>query len=291
MHNPIAGRGRAGALADRLASTFTSRGHTVERCHTPAVESDHSLTPLLREMDAAVIVGGDGAMRRAAPLLIDAAVPTCNFPSGTENLFAREFRMPPDPRAVLRALERRDILDVDVGLCAGHVFLVMASVGADAAVVHRLASRRSGPITHASYARHILAELATGRCPLVTVHADGERIVDRRRGVVIVANSRQYALRIDPAPRASPTDGRLDVVFFPAGPSAAAFAWAILFRFRLGALSARFGAIAATAQTITIETHDHYARAQLDGDAVTWQSGAPLETRCLVRRLRVLKPA
>src|SRR5678815_1398252 len=114
--------------------------------------------------------------------------------------------------------DRSQVLDVDVGVVtiAGTEvpFVLMCSLGPDASVMRRLDEARRGPISHLSYIRPILAELRDPCLPRVTIEVDGKRVVDGQTGMVVIANSRQYAIRIDPAYKASMTDGLLDMVFF-----------------------------------------------------------------------------
>ena len=71
--------------------------------------------------------------------------------------------------ALLAALEARRILEVDVGLANDHPFLLMASVGFDADVVHDLAARRGNSISHLSYLPPIIEIL-----PSLADHDDQE---------------------------------------------------------------------------------------------------------------------
>ena len=232
LNNPVAGRGRSGAVADGVRDALVAGGIHAKRAHTPAQADDPALLRALQDASAAIVVGGDGALRRVAPALMAARTPVYNVPGGTENLFARQFGMTPTPADVVGAVERMCVQEVDVGSCAGEPFLLMCGTGADAAIVHRLTRHRSGAITHASYARHVLAEFVRGRSPRLTIRADGRTLVDDRSGAAIFANSRQYALRIDPEPRASMDDGMLDLVFFPSGTSAGALLWNVASRLR-----------------------------------------------------------
>jgi len=49
----------------------------------------------------------------------------------------------------------------------------------------------------------------------LSIRADGRVLVAERAGMVVIANSRQYAGRLNPARGASMTDGVLDVLFLP----------------------------------------------------------------------------
>jgi diacylglycerol kinase family enzyme len=89
----------------------------------------------------------------------------------------------------------------------------MCSLGPDASVIRRLDEARRGPISHLSYLKHIARELADLWLPHLTIEVDGQRVIENQQGMVVVANSRQYAVRVDPAYKASMTDGLLDLVF------------------------------------------------------------------------------
>lgn len=295
MNNPVSGRGRSGELADLIGGALTARGCDVERRPTPVRADDPDLIRALGGADAAVVVGGDGAMRRVAPALLATSVPVYNAPSGTENLFARQFGMTAAPRMVADAVAQMRTRRVDVGLCGGEVFLLMCSVGADAAIVHRLTRNRRGAITHASYARHVVAEMARGRSPRLTIRAGGATVVEDRPGAVIVANSRQYALRIDPAPDASMEDGLLDLVFLPASTSAGTLLWGVALRVRLaqGGLGRRMGVVRGRAESFEITVNRGTGYCQLDGDAREAElshDGDAVVVGCSAGRLVVLLP-
>ena len=70
-------------------------------------------------------------------------------------------------------------------------------------------SSRRARVDFISYARPILAELLSPSFPVLTVTADGRRLVDEEPGMLVVANSRQYACG-SIRRCASMTDGLLD---------------------------------------------------------------------------------
>jgi diacylglycerol kinase family enzyme len=213
--------------------------------------------------DLVVVVGGDGAMRLASGAAGRTSTPLYHFPLGTENLFAREFRKSRSAERLFAAIERFEVRNFDLGIANNRKFLIMASIGFDAEVVHDLAKGRRSGISHLSYAPPILRQFVRWRAPVLRVRVDGETIVDGRRGTVIIANSRQYALRVDPATRADMTDGLLDVVFLPARSVLGVLRWSIACRFRwhLGGTSA----IYRCGREIEVIS-EAPVRYQLDGD-------------------------
>ncbi|MFG0283972.1 MAG: diacylglycerol/lipid kinase family protein [Phycisphaerales bacterium JB039] len=291
--NPASGRGRAGAIAARLAQRLADAGGAVRTIEVgPQRRAD--LEAELAGAARAVIVGGDGTVHRALPALRATGAAVYHVPTGTENLFAREF-----------AMTRHGALGpagggrmVDLGACrwsgaAGAaepvetLFAIMASLGFDAAVIHRLGARRRGPIRRASYLGPILAEALRPCCPELSVECDGEPILQRQRGLLIIANSRHYAARMNPARDAIVDDGLLDLVFFPARSAFGLARWALLGR--LGRHMRCRAVICRRGRQFTVTAHTP-APLQIDGEGADWPGSAgpgALEVRAVPAALRV----
>lgn len=321
--NPIAGGGRAARCAEAAALRIERAGYA---CTTVPTRPGGDHAWLDRELagptpdgipgqrascDLLVVVGGDGAVRLAAGPAARHAVSIWQMPMGTENLFAREWGMDRDVDTLLRAIDRWDVTSIDLGvvgpddasavvrpsrspLVASGVepFTLMASIGFDSKVVHALAAARRGGISHWSYAAPILRTLVGHVAPTLRVEADGRRIDRGGRGFALVANGRQYAVRLNPARDASMTDGLLDVLWFPGDGVAALLGW--LARCAIGLHGRSERLVQVKARAVRIES-DHPFLYQLDGDA-PWATGTGVGVRRLeigVRAgvLRVLRPS
>lgn len=216
-------------------------------------------------VDVAVFFGGDGSLQHAADEAIRSGTPVYHVPAGNENLFARHFGMTRDPRVLLRAIAAWNIHRIDVGRCQGKPFLLMCSFGPDAGVIHRLAAGRRRAIGHAAYFGPVLRELIAPRLGPIRVVADGRTIVDDQRGLVVVANAPPYGLGIDPAPRASPSDGVLDVVFFPCRSRTRLLAWLIGSRIGVHMLDREL--VYERARSVLVQANGSRVCSQLDGEA------------------------
>jgi diacylglycerol kinase (ATP) len=271
LTNTSSGSGRAARASQSLARALAGAGH--DPLLTDPRADD--LAAALRAADAVVVLGGDGTVHHALPLLARVNVPLYHCPLGTENLFARQFRMSASPAAILTALHA-PVSHIDLGECNGRPFAIMLSVGPDAGVIHRLTRARTGPISHASYVRPVLAEAIRPTLGPLHVDVDHTPFVTGQRGLLVLANTRQYALRLDPAPRARADDARLDVVFFPASSSLRVALGLCLARLRL---HIRAGlARAASAQHITIRAPG--LPVQADGEALPFDaSNLSISTR------------
>lgn len=235
LRNSRSGKGHAPALSARAAASLRQAGHEPDEIEIGAPD----LPSRLEGAGAVVIVGGDGTVHHGLRLLTSIDAPIWLVPTGTENLLARELGMRIAPEkvgdAVSAGVRRRiDVANASAGGTGGveRLFVIMLSIGPDASVIHRLDAMRTGPISHASYLRPVLHEMRAPALPRLTVDVDARRLVTDQRGLLIVANSRQYALRADPAAEADIADGRLDVVFFPCRSALGAAGWLVRSRLR-----------------------------------------------------------
>jgi diacylglycerol kinase (ATP) len=264
LNNPNSGRGTGAAMAASLGDRLREARHVVL-----PLAAGRELDPVvfknaLSRSDLLVIAGGDGTLHHALPAIIESGTRFYHYPLGTENLFTREFGMDQRAETLLRTIERGRVRVCDAGLCNGRHFSLMVGVGFDAGVVERLAARRSGGTTRAEYVRHAVQELINPRVPHLTVRVDDRVVVDHARGMLIVANSRQYAARLDPARHADMSDGQLDVVFYPHTNAAELVGW--LLATAAGSHADVDGLISASGERVRVEM-DAPGPHQIDGEA------------------------
>jgi diacylglycerol kinase (ATP) len=222
LYNPNAGRGRGERVAKGVHAMLLGLAHSVDLLATAKEPPDAFLSRIRAAIcgaDLLIVVGGDGTLHHTLPAVVGSGVPVYHLAMGTENLFARQFGMDRLPDTLAGAVHRWQLQEVDVGRliigAASQPFVLVCSVGPDASVIRRLDEARRGPISHLSYLKPIAAELLDLWLPRLTIDVDGQRIIENQQGMVMIANSRQYAVRLDPAYKASMTDGLLDVVFMP----------------------------------------------------------------------------
>ena len=212
LYNPISGAGRSAETARALVQRLNEAGHHARALESRLVPAEEWLEGELADCELLVIVGGDGAVRMSS----QSAVRT-----GTPIYQVREFGMDRSAETLLGAIDRFQVRKVDLGEADGRPFLLMVSVGYDAAVVDDLARCRGRSISHLSYLAPMLRQFLRWRPPRLEVVVDGERLEvsggcgSAMRGWLVVANSRQYAARLNPAPMADMSDGLLDVVYVP----------------------------------------------------------------------------
>lgn len=273
ISNPRSGAGRARRLALRAVESLTGAGHKVKHLQ---VGGDELLDPVrLEKASALVIVGGDGTVLRCAEASARAECPIYHVPTGNENLFSREFGMTAGVRALLGAVEARRVIRVDLGRvrvgAASEPFLLMCSVGPDAGVIRRLSLSRRRALGHAAYTMPVLREAFAPMLPCVSVEVDGQSVVADRPGWVIVSNSAQYALRLNPARASLMDDGLLDVLFMPTRSAVGAVRW--MGRCAIRGDLRRAGAVQVRGRAVRISARSGDACYQVDGEAAGCAAG------------------
>ena len=241
LFNPASGAGHAARLADEVRRTLSAGGHTVTPAPTRVGHPSSWLPEMLQAAQAeyVIVVGGDGAMRLAVDSVARSGAAVWHYPAGTENLFARAFRMAALPDLLAASITAGRTATIDLGRARSdgsdaapsfdEPFAIMASTGFDAAVIHELAARRTangaGAISHWSYVPVILSQLRRWHAPEIWVTLDDEEERHLGRGVLVVGNLGEYGLRIDPVRVADGSDALLDGVFLPASGGMDAIAW------------------------------------------------------------------
>lgn len=291
-YNPSSGRGKGREVAEQLHARLLAAGHDCSL--STSLDDEPKPSTALRVL---FIVGGDGTVHRSLDLARRHDLAIYHVPMGTENLFSREFGMTRDIALAVRSLNAPRFRTIDLATCslagaAPTTFAIMCSVGPDAAVIRRLSAARTGPIRHASYLAPIAYELLHLQLPPLTIDADGTTIVRGEPGMVVVANSRHYAMRLDPAHTADMSDGLLDLVFFPARTRVELLTHLLAARFR----RARENPDVRhhRARHFRIASADPATAYQLDGEAgVPTPIARPFELhlRILPAAVRVLVPA
>jgi diacylglycerol kinase family enzyme len=148
------------------------------------------------------------------------------LPTGTENLFARHFKLSPRPEVLAQTLASGQARHIDLGRFQDRRFALMAGFGFDAEVVsrhHAHRTRRTGLPRITSRLDYVIPTLAAAslyRFPKITFQIHDPQCEESLSGTsAILFNLPRYALGLPFAPNASAHDGMLDLVIFRhAGP-------------------------------------------------------------------------
>ena len=282
--NPKSGYGSSRLILADLRSELRSAGLTPVQYVTAGPADATRYVRTLTGAAAAVIVwGGDGTVNEVASGLIGTDVPILPCPAGTENLLAKELKVPRDPRRITEVLLGGQIVDGDVGRINDRNFLLIIGVGFDGEVVRRLSALRSGHISHLSYFWPMWRTFWEHNFPRMRIVADGEDIFDDF-ALAFVGNISRYAVGLRICRDARFDDGLLDLVVFSCREQTALVlhaAWTLLRRHPL-----KGDVIYRRVRRVRIET-DSPAASQVDGDV---GPNTPLDISLAPGRVKLLVP-
>jgi diacylglycerol kinase family enzyme len=211
LANPRAGSGKSRRIVQGLAVALRHRGLEPVVCWGREEWSTLVNGRSRGELRCVVAAGGDGTLLEVvnrAP-----GVPAAVLPLGNENLVARHCGISRSGPALADAIVAGHVRHFDLARANGRLFCLMASVGFDADVVHRVHRRRRGHISHLNYVVPFLQALQGYRFPVVDVEIEetGERL---RGAAVFIFNLPEYALGLPIVPEGSAEDGLLDLCVF-----------------------------------------------------------------------------
>ncbi|QDV89153.1 Diacylglycerol kinase [Phycisphaerae bacterium RAS2] len=233
--NPISGRTRGNRSLMHLFRRLRSAGTDLELFRTTGPGDARRLAcdAARTGVDLVIVAGGDGTVSEVVCGLRDATVPTPRDPApsspphrdpstmppvliaprGTENVLAKYLGLRLDGDALADAALNGRAQEIDIGLCNGRPFMLVAGVGFDAEVVRRVHAARGRHLDYSAYAWPLWRTFWSYRHPTICVDVDGQRVFEGP-GLAIAGNIPRYAMGLRLLRDARPDDGLLDVCIF-----------------------------------------------------------------------------
>ena len=286
--NPRSGYGGNRRTLHELCARLRGSGFDlVEYTTTAPRDATRYARQIAPEAGAVIVWGGDGTTNEVAAGLADTDVPMLPCPAGTENLLAKEFRIPKCARKIADVFTAARTVQCDLGTVNGENFLMVIGVGFDGEVVARVAeiraAIRTGHITHLTYFWPIWRTLWEHRFPTMRLAVDGQEVFSGQC-MAYVGNIPRYASGLRICCDALYDDGLFDLVILPcSGPFSVLCHSARLFfqqhRHHPSTQYHRF-------RHLTIET-PRPAPSQVDGDV---GPQTPLEIEVTDMQVRLIVP-
>lgn len=159
-------------------------------------------------IDLVVAIGGDGTINEIASALIHTQTALGIIPCGSGNGLARHLGIPMEAKAAIEVLNSGKVLDIDYGKINGKPYFCTCGVGFDAFVSLKFAdSGKRGLLT---YLENTLQESLTYKPETYEIENE-EGTVKYKAFLIACANASQYGNNAYIAPRASLTDGLMDI--------------------------------------------------------------------------------
>lgn len=209
--NPISGTRNKKDICDMTHARLKEAGITLEIVRTQ--HKGHG-AELAREaadrgVDIVIAAGGDGTVNEVASVLMHTDTALGIIPCGSGNGLARTLGISMDFDRAIETVAHCQPYSIDCGVAEGMPFFCTFGVGFDAAVTEKFsAGKRRGKM---QYVRSALLEYLNFSPDHYAIEIDGE-VYTEEAFQIAVCNTSQYGNNAYIAPRASLSDGLLDVI-------------------------------------------------------------------------------
>jgi len=158
--------------------------------------------------DVIVAVGGDGTINEIGTKVMNSNKVLGIIPFGSGNGLARFLKIPMDTAGAIQVINNYKVTKIDTATFNDKHFFNMAGMGFDAHISSIFAGNKKRGLS--GYVKLGLKEMVNYKAQTYDITVDGVKYT-RKAFVVSVANSSQYGNNAHVSPKASVTDGLLDV--------------------------------------------------------------------------------
>lgn len=282
MANPTSGGYKPGFL-DNVRIRLEDHGFRTQiKLTSHAGEIGEVCADLSPRVKTLVVAGGDGSINEALNGFQTHPTPPqlAVIPFGTANVLALELGLPRTPRAIADMIAQQKTKPLHFGLANGHPFVLMASTGFDAEVVHAVPLALKRKLGKLAY---VITAFKTGfsrKATPLEVTLDGETLSGK---FAVASNARHYGGPFVICPGGATDPGLHMLVLEKDDPwSSMRYGLALL----MGRIHKARGAVVKPFTRATIRSSGHVA-AQVDGDPF---GATPLDIRQSSKTVPVLVP-
>ncbi len=212
QRNPTSGKGNRASLIKDLIRHLKQNGIRARLYSNRERMQEQLQQKFLEEQPLCVVAaGGDGTVQEMVNRYPEQKIAI--LPLGTENLMARHLGIPKSGQFVADMISKGTTRAIDLCQMNDRKFLLMASIGFDAAVVLDLSRFRKGNISYLSYLKPIWKTLWSYSYEPIHITTT-ERAEELTAYHAIVVNIPAYGLNLNFAPEAQDHDGLLDLILF-----------------------------------------------------------------------------
>lgn len=211
LYNPISGTGNKEQLLAHIESRCKKEQVAYSIEPTNAAGNYHYLRQQIAEQGIThiIVCGGDGTVNQVAAALLQLSVYIGIIPMGSGNGLAFAAGIPKKISRALDIVFTGKAIATDGFYINGHFSCMLCGLGFDAQVAHNFARQKKRGL--ATYARQTIKHFLQARpypfkISFQNIHIQTEAFF------ISIANSNQFGNHVTIAPRASISDGLLDVV-------------------------------------------------------------------------------
>jgi YegS/Rv2252/BmrU family lipid kinase len=209
--NPISGTGGKSSLQETIKAKTAAAGFAFD-IYPSVANGDYSfLEHSIQEKKITdiVIAGGDGTINQAINSLRKFDVQFGIIPCGSGNGLAFSAGIPKNAEKALDIIFHGKAQWTDAFTINGSFACMLCGLGFDAQVAHDFAKDHSRGLT--TYIKQTIKNFITAKAYPFTIRTNGKEFLTDAF-FISIANSNQFGNNFKIAPRASLTDGMLDIV-------------------------------------------------------------------------------
>lgn len=218
IYNPYAGRRKLASQLDTVIRIFQESGNKVSIHRASSPEDIELVASQCGDVDRMVIAGGDGSIHQAVNGLLKIAAakrPALGvLPVGTANDLAFTLGLPKGISEACKVIAKGNELMMDTGMVNGRFFVNVASAGLLTDVSQKVDTRVKNTLGQLAYFLKGIESLPSFKPFRVEYERDGIKYSDEIV-LLIAANGHSVGGVRKFVPKASLTDGKLDVLMVP----------------------------------------------------------------------------
>jgi diacylglycerol kinase (ATP) len=219
VYNPYAGRRRLSARLDTAIRIFQESGYEVTIYRSSSSEDVEKIASQSLDIDRFVIAGGDGSIHHAVNGLLqipEEKRPVLGIlPVGTANDLAYSLHLPKNISEACRVIAQGNVLEMDTGKVNNRYFINVASAGLLTDISQKVDIRVKNSLGQLAYFLKGIESFPSYRPFRIEFEQYGKRYSEEVI-LLIVANGGSIGGIRTLVPRASLTDGKLNVLMVPA---------------------------------------------------------------------------
>lgn len=208
--NPVSGIGKQKTVEQSVENVLDKEKFDYQIAYT---EYAHHATEIAKDatnkrFDIVVAVGGDGSINDCVRGLIGSKIKLGIIPAGSGNGLARCLHIPLDVNKAIEVINNCNSINMDTVRVNGYDYASISGIGFDALIAKQFTGNKTRGFQ--TYLKLILQDYLNYKPQKYKLLIDGEEI-ETEALFISFANSNQFGYNAVVAPKASVSDGLLDV--------------------------------------------------------------------------------
>lgn len=212
--NPISGSGKHNLAASYILQHFPASEYQIVVDYTNHKTHAVELTKAAVNQNPHYIVacGGDGTINEVASCLVNTRIILGIIPVGSGNGLASNLNIPRDFKKAIDIIKKGKTTFMDVGKINDFYFFSNMGIGIDALIIKKY--ERSGNRTLSSYVKAALSSSFQYKAKQAIISFEDQKI-EVNPFMLFISNSNEMGYNMSLTPKASLSDGLLDMVIIP----------------------------------------------------------------------------